>query len=115
MILGYLLLSGLENQLIVLKVRGEAVSLHPLVVIIGVVVGGASFGLLGVFLATPVISTGKEIFGYLYNKILEPPPESKPLKKKLSFQDTLKEITGRIRLALIRRKQPSSGDQQSQE
>ncbi len=68
-ILGYVSLSALENQILVPKILGDAVSLPPLVVIIGVVVGGATFGILGILLATPVISTFKEIIGYLYNKI----------------------------------------------
>ncbi len=82
LLLGYLFLTGLENQVLVPKVLGDAVSLPPLVVIIGVVVGGAVFGLLGVLLATPVISTGKEIFSYLYNKILEAPPVDAPPEEK---------------------------------
>jgi predicted PurR-regulated permease PerM len=106
-ILGYVLLSGLENQVIVPKVLGDAVSLHPLVVIIGCVVGGATFGILGVFLATPVISTGKEIFGYLYDKILEPPPEVEPPEQKPSMMETLKGLTKRIRLP-FRRGEPET-------
>jgi predicted PurR-regulated permease PerM len=95
-ILAYIMLSALENQVIVPKILGDAVNLPPLVVIVGCVIGGAAFGLLGVFLATPVISTGKEIFSYLYNKILEPPPVIESAVEKPSMMDTFKGLTRRF-------------------
>jgi predicted PurR-regulated permease PerM len=98
-IAGYILLSFIENQYLVPKIMGDAVELHPLVVIIGVVIGGATFGILGILLATPVISTIKEIVGYLYNKILEPPPETAPPEEKASIMDTVKGFTKRFRLS----------------
>jgi predicted PurR-regulated permease PerM len=108
-IAGYVLLSGLENQVLVPKILGDAVELPPLVVIIGCVIGGAAFGLLGVFLATPVISTGKELFSYLYNKILEPPPEIKPPEEKPSLMSSLRGLTRRIRNPFRRReKEPAA-------
>jgi len=70
----YLLVQVVENQLIVPYVLGGAVDLPPLAVILGVLVGGTVFGILGALLAVPMIATGREIFLYLYNKILEPPP-----------------------------------------
>ena len=68
---GYLLLSALENQLLVPRIMGNAVDLPPLVVLIGVIVGGSTLGIAGVFLAVPVMATGKEVFLYLYGKVLE--------------------------------------------
>ncbi len=111
LLLGYLFLTGLENQVLVPKVLGDAVSLPPLVVIIGVVVGGAVYGLLGVLLATPIISTGKVIFFYLYDKILEPPPVVQPPDEKPSLVDSLKGLTKRFRLPIRRREQKSALDQ----
>lgn len=104
-ILGYVLLSALENQVIVPRILGDAVDLPPLVVIVGCVIGGAAFGLLGVFLATPVISTSKEIASYLYNKILEPPPATEPPETKPSLMDTFRGLRQRIRLPFGRRDQ----------
>jgi predicted PurR-regulated permease PerM len=92
----YVLIQAIENQLLVPYVLGDAVDLPPLIVIIGVVIGGSAFGLLGVFLATPVISTGREIFMYLYDKILEPPPEPEPPEEKLSLLDTLRGFAARL-------------------
>jgi predicted PurR-regulated permease PerM len=98
---GYLLLSGLENQLLVPRIMGNAVNLPPLVVLIGVIVGGSTLGIAGIFLAVPVMATGKEVFLYLYGKVLEtegdlPQPESKE-EGNQSFREFLKSTTTRVR------------------
>jgi predicted PurR-regulated permease PerM len=104
----YIVLSGVENQILVPKIFGDAVNLHPLVVIVGCVIGGAVAGLLGIFLATPVISTSKIIFAYLYNKILEPPPVIEVEEEKPSMRDTFRGLTQRIRSPFQRRKEKAS-------
>lgn len=92
----YVLVQAIENQLLVPYILGDAVDLPPLIVIIGVVIGGSAFGLLGVFLATPVISTGREIFMYLYDKILEPPPEPEIIEDKPSIMDAVRGLAARL-------------------
>ncbi len=92
----YILIQVIENQLLVPYILGDAVDLPPLIVIIGVVIGGSAFGLLGVFLATPVISTGREIFMYLYDKILEPPPEPEIIEKKPSLMEMIRGFVARL-------------------
>lgn len=75
----YILVQQLENTLIVPRILGDAVNLHPLVVMIGVLVGANVAGILGALLAAPVIASGREIIRYLYLKVLgqEPfPPET---------------------------------------
>ncbi len=92
----YILVQVIENQLLVPYILGDAVDLPPLIVIIGVVIGGSAFGLLGVFLATPVISTGREVFMYLYDKILEPPPEPEIIEEKPSIMDAVRRFAARL-------------------
>lgn len=98
---GYLLLSALENQLLVPRIMGNAVDLPPLVVLIGCIVGGSTLGIAGVFLAVPVMATGKEVFLYLYGKVLEtegdlPQPESEEETNR-SFREFLQTATARVR------------------
>jgi predicted PurR-regulated permease PerM len=98
---GYLLLSALENQLLVPRIMGSAVDLPPLVVLIGVIVGGSTLGIAGIFLAVPVMATGKEVFLYLYGKVLEtegdlPSPESTEVEDQ-SFRKLLQSATTRVR------------------
>jgi predicted PurR-regulated permease PerM len=64
----------IENNILVPRVLGEAVELHPLVVMVGVVVGASVGGILGALLAAPVIASTKAIVSYLYAKILDQDP-----------------------------------------
>ncbi|HEX6036231.1 MAG TPA: AI-2E family transporter, partial [Anaerolineales bacterium] len=73
-LLFYILVQQVENNLIVPRVLGDAVELPPLVVMTGAVVGASVGGILGVMLATPVIATGREILGYIYRKLLDQEP-----------------------------------------
>jgi len=104
----YLLVQVFENQVVVPYLLGGAVDLPPLVVILGVMVGGAVAGILGVLLATPIIATGREVFSYLYNKILEPPMAEGPPKEKRSLTDAIRERARHLRLPIGRRAHPPS-------
>ncbi|HSL47279.1 MAG TPA: AI-2E family transporter [Anaerolineales bacterium] len=73
-LLFYILVQQVENNLIVPRVLGDAVELPPLVVMTGAVVGASVGGILGVMLATPIIASGREILGYLYSKLLDQEP-----------------------------------------
>lgn len=68
-ILFYVLVQQLENNVIVPRVLGEAVELPPLVVMTGVLIGATVGGILGALLATPIVATGREILRYIYRKL----------------------------------------------
>ncbi len=70
----YILIQALENYVIVPRVLGGAVELHPLVVLTGVLVGATTWGILGALLAAPTIASCREIIIYLYNKIFDQDP-----------------------------------------
>lgn len=70
----YVIIQQLENNLIVPKILGEAVELDPLVVMIGVVVGASTGGILGALLAAPVIATARTVLMYIYAKMLGEDP-----------------------------------------
>lgn len=65
-ILFYIVVQQVENNLIVPRVLGAALELPPLIVMTGIVVGASVSGILGALLATPVIATGHEILHYIY-------------------------------------------------
>jgi predicted PurR-regulated permease PerM len=70
----YLLVQQLENNLLVPKIQGDAVELHPSAVIFSLVIGGAIAGLLGAILALPVTAAARNVFRYLFRR-LSPPDE----------------------------------------
>jgi predicted PurR-regulated permease PerM len=71
----YLLVQQLENNLLVPKIQGDAVELHPSAVMFTLVVGGAIAGLLGAILALPITAAARNVFRYLFRR-LSPPDEA---------------------------------------
>jgi predicted PurR-regulated permease PerM len=67
----YLLVQQVENNLLVPKIQGDAVELHPSAVMFSLVVGGAIAGLLGAILALPVAAAGRNVFRYLFRRLSE--------------------------------------------
>jgi predicted PurR-regulated permease PerM len=104
----YLLVQVFENQLIVPYVLGGELDVPPLAVILGVMVGGTVGGILGVLLATPFIAMGREIFRYLYDKILEAPEEAGAETLQPSFLSTIGSRIRSIRLPFLRRSDRTS-------
>ena len=70
----YLLIQQLEGNLITPRIVGQAIDLPPVVVLVGVVIGTFTAGLLGAVLAAPIIATGRVLVTYTWNKILDRDP-----------------------------------------
>jgi predicted PurR-regulated permease PerM len=66
----------LENNFLVPKVLGDAVELHPAVLIVALVVGGALFGIGGAILAAPTVAAGRDLYRYAFQRLHEQPPEA---------------------------------------
>lgn len=65
----YLAIQQLENNLLVPKILGDAVELHPAVLIVALVVGGALFGIGGAILAAPVVAAGRDLYRYTFARL----------------------------------------------
>jgi predicted PurR-regulated permease PerM len=70
----YVVIQQLENNLLVPKIQGDAVRLHPTVVIFAIVLGATIAGLLGAILALPVTAVAREIYEYLAAKLPDEAP-----------------------------------------
>ena len=70
----YTLIQQLENNLLVPRIVGSAVHLHPFVVLIGIVVGAQVGGVLGAFLAAPTLATLRHMAHYVHAHLLDQPP-----------------------------------------
>jgi predicted PurR-regulated permease PerM len=69
----FLFIHQIEGHIIVPKLMGGAVKVHPLVVIFALLAAGELYGLAGVFLAMPLVAIGREIAAFLLERIsLEP-------------------------------------------
>ncbi|NIM93150.1 MAG: AI-2E family transporter [Anaerolineales bacterium] len=70
----YLLVQVFENNFLVPKVMGDAVKLPNIIVLLSVIVGATTWGILGALLATPIFASIREIVSYLYRKVLGEDP-----------------------------------------
>ncbi|HMN26988.1 MAG TPA: AI-2E family transporter, partial [Caldilineaceae bacterium] len=70
----YFIIQQLENTIIVPRVIGSSVNLHPIVIICGVIVGFNLAGIWGAFFAAPVIASLRIVAGYVHAKLLDYPP-----------------------------------------
>jgi predicted PurR-regulated permease PerM len=78
----YTAIQQLENHILVPKVMGDAVDLHPAVLILALVVGGALFGIGGAILAAPTVAAGRDLYRYGFHRFGgRPPSEALELAK----------------------------------
>ncbi len=85
----YVLIQQVENNILVPRILGASLELHPLAVIVGVLAGATLFGILGALLAAPTISTLRHVVSYIYRKLLdlEPFPEPPPFAVRVAERD----------------------------
>src|SRR5262249_19972871 len=55
----YVIVQSMEGFVLTPRILGERLELHPFVVIIGILIGGSLFGILGIILATPTIAIAR--------------------------------------------------------
>ncbi len=70
----YFIIQQLENYILVPRIIGRGVNLHPIVVLCGVGIGFNLFGILGALFAAPVLASLRVMGGYIHAKLLDYPP-----------------------------------------
>lgn len=106
------LIQQIENNILVPRIVGDALDLHPLLVIIGVFMGGSVAGILGAVLAAPVLASLKLVTIYAWRKLFDLPPFPKP-----ESEEPLPSVWQRLRsLVTPRPKEPEvTPDNESQD
>jgi predicted PurR-regulated permease PerM len=66
----YWVVQQLENNIIVPRIIGDAIKVHPILVMGAVVVGASVGGIFGALMAAPVLATGRVLAHYVYCKML---------------------------------------------
>ena len=72
-ILLYLAVQLLENTLLVPRIQGDSLNLHPAVIILTIVVASHYFGLWGVIIGPPLVALFKEMFVWFVREWNRPP------------------------------------------
>jgi len=75
----YLFIQSIENNFLVPRIIGSSLNLPPLVVIIGVLGGATTGGILGALLAAPSLATLRDVILYVYSKLADLDPFPEPL------------------------------------
>ena len=95
--LAFLIIHQIEGHIVIPKLMGGAVGVHPLVVIFALLAAAQIYGISGVLVALPLVAVGREVIEYLRERItleswrgeplpaglpveveVEPPPEPTP-------------------------------------
>jgi predicted PurR-regulated permease PerM len=75
MVLGiHLIFQQVDLNILIPRIVGRQVDLHPMVVVIGIIGGGILGGVLGILLAAPTIASAFMLTAYVYRKLLDMPP-----------------------------------------
>ncbi len=69
-----IVIQQIENTLLVPRIVGKALNLHPLLVMVSVIMGASLAGLLGAILAAPVVASLRILGEYAWHKMLDLPP-----------------------------------------
>lgn len=69
----YLAVQLLENTLLVPRIQGDSLNLHPVAIILTIVVASNYFGLWGIILGPPLVALFKEIFVWFVREWNRPP------------------------------------------
>ncbi|NPA90495.1 MAG: AI-2E family transporter [Chloroflexi bacterium] len=70
----YTLIQQLENNILVPRIVGSAINVHPFLVLVGIVVGAQVGGVLGALVAAPFLATLRILARYVHARLLDRPP-----------------------------------------
>ena len=73
--LTYLVVQQLENNLLVPRIQGQALDLHPALIIVLLVVGGAVWGFIGLVTVVPGTAILRELFWYVDRRLRGQSPD----------------------------------------
>ena len=83
----------LHSNVITPRIVGQALELHPIAMLVGVIIGTSIWGILGAILAAPLLATVKLFSTYVWRKMFDLPPfatlEDEPPPTRPSLSDRL--------------------------
>jgi predicted PurR-regulated permease PerM len=86
-VLLFLAIHQIEGHIVIPKVMGSALRLHPLLVIFGLLAGGEIYGLPGVFVALPTLAAARAIWEFFGARVaLEPWQGSGPVPVEVELE-----------------------------
>jgi predicted PurR-regulated permease PerM len=65
----YLAINLLDGNVLTPRLQGQALTVHPVVVLVAVIVAGQLFGLVGILVMLPMLAVGRVIAGFLLRRL----------------------------------------------
>jgi GNAT superfamily N-acetyltransferase len=78
----YIVIQQIEGNVLLPRVMGDTLHLHPLVVLIGIIIGGNMAGIIGMLLAAPVLATLRVVSNYIFCRLYDRDPFAEPEGEK---------------------------------
>lgn len=75
----FILVQQVENNVLVPRILGTALNLHPVVILVAAVIGATLAGVMGILLSAPTVATLILLGRYVYRKIFDLPPWNPPI------------------------------------
>ncbi len=106
----YIAIQQLENHILVPRIIGESVGVHPAILMVVLVVCSQVFGLLGAILSAPLSAMARDLFLYLYGRLSDPPSPAGVLPARLRPIAALAEVVAQAQATptLATEAQPST-------
>ena len=70
----YVVIQQIEGNILIPRILGESLNLHPLIVLIGIIIGGNMAGIVGMLFAAPVLATLRVLGNYIFCRIYDRDP-----------------------------------------
>ena len=67
-IIAMLIVQQIDNNLLAPKIVGESVGLHAVFTMLAIIIGGNTFGLIGMLIAVPLAASFRILFNLWYEK-----------------------------------------------
>ncbi len=80
----FLVIQQIENTVLVPRISGKAVELHPALIIVVLIVGTQVAGLWGAILAVPLTAIVRDVFKYLYLRLQDTPVDPRDAMARVS-------------------------------
>jgi predicted PurR-regulated permease PerM len=74
----YTTVQQVENVVLVPKIQGDALELHPSVIIFALIIGAAIAGLAGAIISIPITAAARNVYRYLFRRLSEDDPAVPP-------------------------------------
>ena len=65
----YIVIQQIENNVLVPRIIGNAVGVHPAILTVTLLIGASLFGLPGVILAAPTTAIARDLYLYAYRRL----------------------------------------------